>query len=95
MRKSRETFYVVENIVTYVTFCIQTTNLGVQLLAKNIKWTFTLIAIGIVWFICLHVKFVQSNIQDQLLPSLDQDLISINQISNFTEKEGGVLCEKN
>ena len=28
-----------------------------------------LIPIVIVWFICLHVKFVQSNIQDQLLPS--------------------------
>ena len=31
----------------------------------------------------------------QLLPSLDQDSISINQISNFTEKEGGVLYMKN
>ena len=54
-----------------------------------------LIAIVIVWFICLHVKFVQSNIQDQLLPSLDQDLLSINRISEFTEKEGGVLYKKN
>ena len=34
---------------------------------------------------------VQSNIQNQLLPRLNQDLISINRMSNFTEKEGGVL----
>ena len=47
-----------------------------------------------VQFICLHVKFVENNIQNQLLPSLDQDSISINQISNFTEKKGGVLHKK-
>ena len=86
MRKSGETFQVVEKIVTYVTFYIQATNLGVQLQGKNI-------VIG--WFICFHVKFVQSNIQDQLSPSLNQDLISINQISDFSEKEGGVLYKKN
>ena len=37
---------------------------------------------------------MQNNIQNQLLLSLDQDSISINQISNFTEKEGGVLHKK-
>ena len=39
--------------------------------------------------------YMQSNIQDQLLPSLDQNLFSINQISNFTEKEGRVMYMKN
>ena len=95
MRQSGEIFHVVENIVAYVTFYIQATNLGAQLQGKNIKWTFILIAIVIVWFIWLHVKFVQSNIQDQLLSSLDQDLISIIRTSNFTEKEEGVLYKKN
>ena len=83
MRKSGEIFHVVENIVTYVTFDIQVTNLEAQWKGKKIKWTFILIAIVFVQFICLHVKFVENNIQNQLLPSLDQDSISINQISNF------------
>ena len=91
MRKSVKIFHVVEKSVTYVTFYIQATNLGGQLQGKNIKWTFNLIAIVIVWFICLHVKFVQSNIQDHLLLSLDQDLISVNRILNFTKKEREVL----